>query len=63
MQNMLVPAREEELGHFTGTGKDKPFVVFNAGVFPCNRRTEGLTSSISISVSFERKEMIILGTQ
>merc|ERR1712203_809196 len=44
-------------------GKDKPFMIYNAGVFPCNRQTEGMTSSTSISVSFARKEMVILGTQ
>jgi phosphoenolpyruvate carboxykinase (ATP) len=59
MQNMLVPATEEELNHFP----EKPFVIFNAGVFPANRRTDGMTSSTSIAVSFKRKEMIILGTQ
>merc|ERR1712137_619475 len=63
MQNMLVPPKEAELEKFMGTGKDKPFVIFNAGVFPCNRQTEGMTSSTSISVSFKRKEMVILGTQ
>jgi len=63
MQNMLVPPTEAELEMFSGTGKDKPFVIFNAGVFPCNRQTEGMTSSTSISVSFKRKEMVILGTQ
>jgi len=63
MQNMLVPAQEHELDQFTGTGNNKPFVIFNAGVFPCNRQTEGMTSSTSISVSFQRKEMVILGTQ
>merc|ERR1719225_1169066 len=63
MQNMLVPPTEAEMEKFMGTGKDKPFVIFNAGVFPCNRQTEGMTSSTSISVSFKRKEMVILGTQ
>merc|ERR1712107_831317 len=63
MQNMLVPPTESELDNFMGSGKDKPFVIFNAGVFPCNRQTEGMTSSTSISVSFKRKEMVILGTQ
>jgi phosphoenolpyruvate carboxykinase (ATP) len=58
MQNMLVPPTQEELSQF-----DDPFVIFNAGVFPANRRTEGMTSSTSVSVSFERKEMVILGTQ
>lgn len=58
MQNMLVPPREDEMHHF----KD-PFVIFNAGVFPCNRQTDGMTSSTSVSVSFQRREMVILGTQ
>lgn len=63
MQNMLVPPAEDELDLFMGIGDKKPFVIFNAGVFPCNRQTEGMTSSTSISVSFKRKEMVILGTQ
>jgi phosphoenolpyruvate carboxykinase (ATP) len=58
MKNMLVEPTPEELENF----KD-PFVIFNAGCFPCNRQTEGMTSSTSVSVSFERKEMVILGTQ
>merc|ERR1719350_763260 len=57
---MLVAPADAELDLFY---KTKPFVIFNAGVFPCNRQTEGMTSSTSISVSFERKEMVILGTQ
>merc|ERR1719437_373524 len=63
MQNMLVPPTDAELDLFMGTGKDKPFMIYNAGVFPCNRQTEGMTSSTSIAVSFSRKEMVILGTQ
>merc|ERR1712157_508070 len=63
MQNMLVPPTDAELDLFMGTGQDKPFMIYNAGVFPCNRQTEGMTSSTSISVSFKRKEMVILGTQ
>jgi len=61
MQNMLVLPTEAELDTF---GQDeKPFVIFNAGVFPCNRQTDGMTSSTSVSVSFKRREMVILGTQ
>jgi len=60
MQNMLVPPTEEELDIWH---KEQPFVIFNAGVFPCNRQTDGMTSSTSIAVSFDRKEMVILGTQ
>merc|ERR1719191_738227 len=58
MKNMLVEPTTEELSQF----KD-PFVIFNAGCFPCNRQTEGMTSSTSVAVSFKRKEMVILGTQ
>merc|ERR1719486_344899 len=58
MKNMLVVPTEEELKNF-----GDPFVIFNAGCFPCNRQTEGMTSSTSVSVSFKRREMVILGTQ
>jgi len=63
MQNMLVPPEPHELVEFEKGGSQRPFVIFNAGVFPCNRQTEGMTSSTSIAVSFKRKEMVILGTQ
>merc|ERR1719433_2480647 len=62
MQNMLVPPTEQELVNFE-KGGEKPFVIFNAGVFPANRQTQGMTSSTSIAVSFKRREMVILGTQ
>jgi phosphoenolpyruvate carboxykinase (ATP) len=63
MQNMLVPPKDDELVHFKKTGEDKPFVIFNAGAFPANKGTEGMTSKTSVAVSFKRKEMVILGTQ
>lgn len=63
MQNMLVQPEEHELVEFEKTGPTRPFVIFNAGVFPANRQTEGMTSSTSVSVSFSRREMVILGTQ
>merc|ERR1711994_665050 len=40
MQNMLVPPTDAELDLFMGTGENKPFMIYNAGVFPCNRQTE-----------------------
>jgi phosphoenolpyruvate carboxykinase (ATP) len=49
--------------NFEKSGEARPFVIFNAGVFPCNRQTDGMTSSTSVAVSFKRKEMVILGTQ
>merc|ERR1712039_460976 len=52
-----------ELVEFEKGGFQSPFVIMNAGVFPCNRQTDGMTSSTSIAVSFKRREMVILGTQ
>ena len=60
MQSMLVPATPEELPEFE---KLKPFTILNAGCFPCNRFTVGMSSATSVSVSFERGELVILGTQ
>merc|ERR1719387_1901872 len=63
---MLVPPQDNELVEFEKSGSkngQKLFVIYNAGVFPANRRTAGMTSSTSVAVSFKRKEMVILGTQ
>merc|ERR1719473_1094470 len=58
MQNMLVMPTKEELATF------KPdFTIYNAGTFPCNRHTEGMTSSSSVAMHFRRGEMVILGTE
>jgi len=58
MQNMLVMPTKEEAASF------KPdFVIYNAGKFPCNRHTAGMTSSASVSLHFRRGEMVILGTE
>ena len=60
MQNMLIPIKPEEQQEFLA---QKPFLILNAGCFPANRFTEGMSSATSVSVSFERGEMVILGTQ
>jgi phosphoenolpyruvate carboxykinase (ATP) len=59
MRNMLIRPTEKELESFG----DPDFTVFNAGQFPCNRYTTGMTSDTSVSLNFERGEMVILGTQ
>ncbi|GAB5369071.1 hypothetical protein AAMO2058_001373800 [Amorphochlora amoebiformis] len=59
MHNMLIRPTEKELEDFG----DPDFTIFNAGEFPANRYTEGMTSSTSVSMSFSRREMVILGTQ
>ncbi|MEM0964487.1 MAG: phosphoenolpyruvate carboxykinase (ATP), partial [Bacteroidota bacterium] len=58
MHNMLIRPTAEELASFG----EPDFVVYNAGAFPANRYTSGMTSSTSIDVCFEQKEMVILGT-
>lgn len=59
MNNMLVRPSEEELADF---GKPE-FTIYNAGAFPANRFTSYMTSTTSIDISIEHKEMVILGAQ
>jgi len=59
MWNMLIRPTEEELDSF-GT---PDYVIFNAGRFPANRYTTGMTSTTSVDISFEEKEFVILGTE
>ncbi len=59
MQNMLIIPTAEELE----TYGDPHYTIINAGVFPANRHTEGITSDASIIVNLSRKEMTILGTE
>lgn len=59
MRNMLIRPTAKELesyGH-------PDFTIFNAGQFPANRYTTGMTSATSIAISFKRREMVILGTE
>ncbi|KAM9979354.1 hypothetical protein ACTFIY_008599 [Dictyostelium cf. discoideum] len=60
MHNMLIrPANREELRNFG----EPDYTIYNAGQFPANRYTKGMSSSSSIAIDFARKEMVILGTQ
>lgn len=59
MHNMLIRPTAEELKKF---GKPE-LVVFNAGGFPANRYTTGMTSKTSVDLSLEHKEVVILGTE
>lgn len=59
MHNMLIRPSQEELANFG----EPDFVVFNAGKFPANTFTEGMTSTASVDVNFETNTMIILGTE
>jgi phosphoenolpyruvate carboxykinase (ATP) len=59
MHNMLIRPTREELADFGAPD----CVIFNAGAFPANRCTTGMTSKTSIDLSLERREVVILGTQ
>eukprot|EP01066_Platyproteum_vivax_P009887 Platyproteum_vivax@DN4390_c0_g1_i12.p1 len=58
MQNMLVKATDAELADFR-----PDFTIYNAGVFPANRLTSGMTSAASVAFHFSRGEAVVLGTQ
>ncbi|CDR95625.1 phosphoenolpyruvate carboxykinase, putative [Babesia bigemina] len=58
MKNLLIEPTAEELAAF-----EPDFVLYNAGAFPCNRYTRGVSSSTSICLSYKRMEMVILGSE
>ena len=59
MRNMLIRPTPEQLENF-GT---PDYTVYNAGAFPANSRTEGLTSKTSVCLNLDRHEFVILGTE
>jgi phosphoenolpyruvate carboxykinase (ATP) len=59
MHNMLIRPSREELATFGAPD----YVVFNAGAFPANRYTTGMTSTTSIDLSFKDRHFVILGTE
>lgn len=59
MHNMLIRPTQNELADFG----DPDFVVYNAGKFPANMFTEGMTSDASVDVNFKTNTMVILGTE
>lgn len=61
MNNMLIVPKEEELAEFHEN--DAEFYIWNAGEFPSNTLTEGMSSKTSVDVNMGEKQMVILGTQ
>ncbi|KAJ1921202.1 Protein kinase C-like 1 [Mycoemilia scoparia] len=59
MYNMLIRPSSEELNNF---GKPD-FTVINAGQFPANPLIDGITSKTSVALSFEKRQMVILGSE
>jgi phosphoenolpyruvate carboxykinase (ATP) len=59
MHTMLIRPTAEELAGFG----EPDGIIYNAGEFPANQRTTGMTSKTSIDMSLEAREMVILGTE
>jgi phosphoenolpyruvate carboxykinase (ATP) len=59
MHNMLIRPTPAELEQFGAPD----YVILNAGQFPANRHTAGMTSKTSVDINFESGEVVILGTE
>lgn len=59
MHTMLIRPMADELASFG----EPDGLIYNAGEFPANIRTPGMTSRTSVDVSLESREMVILGTE
>ncbi|GEQ70576.1 hypothetical protein JCM33374_g4254 [Metschnikowia sp. JCM 33374] len=59
MTNMLIRPTPEELENFG----EPDFTIYNAGQFPANIHTKGMTSATSVEINFKDMEMVILGTE
>ncbi|SCU85213.1 LAME_0D00540g1_1 [Lachancea meyersii CBS 8951] len=59
MTNMLIRPTAEELKNFG----EPDFTIWNAGQFPANTHTDGMTSKTTIEINFAKMEMVILGTE
>lgn len=59
MHTMLIRPTDQELESFG----QPDFTIYNAGRFPANRFTTGMTSTTSVDLSLGRGEVIILGTE
>lgn len=59
MHNMLMRPSALELANFG----EPDFVIFNAGACAADTSVEGVGSETSVAISFERGEVVILGTE
>jgi len=59
MYNMLIRPTQQELANF-GT---PDYVLYNAGATNADMSIKGITSTTSIQLSFEQKEILIFGTE
>lgn len=59
MHTMLIRPTRQELAEFG----EPDLVIFNAGQFPANQHTTGMTSKTSVDLNLDAREMVILGTE
>jgi phosphoenolpyruvate carboxykinase (ATP) len=59
MHNMLIRPTQDELRNFG----EPDFSILNAGGFPANHFTGGMTSKTSVDLSFQDRQLVILGTE
>ena len=59
MHVMLIRPTDDELLEYG----EPDYVILNAGAFPANRFTVGMTSKTSVDVCFEDRQVVILGTE
>lgn len=59
MHNMLIRPTVEELDNFG----EPDYIIYNAGQQNADTAVEGITSPTSVSLSFEERDMVILGTE
>jgi phosphoenolpyruvate carboxykinase (ATP) len=59
MHNMLIRPTAAELAAFG----EPDYTIWNAGRFPANPYTSNMTSTTSVALSFEERELVILGTE
>jgi phosphoenolpyruvate carboxykinase (ATP) len=59
MHNMLIRPTAEQLESFG----DPDYVIYNAGLLPADPHSSGTGTPTAVSLCFERRELVILGTQ
>lgn len=59
MYNMLIRPSQQELANFGMPD----YILYNAGATQADQSIKGISSGTSIQLSFEKKEIIILGTE
>ena len=61
MRNMLIKPSKKELQEDFAEGAD--YYIFNAGEFHANTSVPGVNIKTAVSLNFQQRKMVILGTQ